>query len=724
MDGALIDLSQSIRPAGEGHRRPLKPSFRMALLAGGVESVRLHLLSGHDVDGADERGRSPLMLAATKGHLDICKLLLEAGADPSLRDKDGNDALSTAIACGQMAIACLLSEVKGAAAGHEPCRPGEVDDLAQPVAVHSCGGDEQCRPDFARLVDDKEREPDVESGDDAFDPSAWQEEIERPVPPHDPTCIEGARAVQGRLSLHVAIDTDESWNDVEIDLPELDRVEGRRSGIEPQAWQRLRKAILEALRDNRITAERIRGAVQEGEADDPDSAGIESNLRLVLGDLGVVIDDEACAPDNVIEAGDDEENRFAEVADDALEFLSQLESAATDPYALYLKSLSPELLTRDDETALGVAVEEGVREVLAALAASPAVAAKLREDALAILAGQRHARAMFDVVSAQGNAEGGIEESVDSEEDAEGDVAATGFPSEYSKHLTAIADLCGQIEIDRGELAERLFTAALSPGYLSELQCIAAQDATIPVKESIAAGLAKAEAGRKRLIEANLRLVLWVARQHGGMLVTDRIQEGNIGLTRAAAKFNYKRGTKFSTYAVWWIRQAITRAIADTARTIRLPVHVWEALRKVEKVRRQAVLEQGLEPGLDGIAAATGLSPDRIRRLLELPGEPVSMDDPDVADEICNVADDNLPRPEEVLMISEQQAYVRKYLKCLRPREESIIRHRFGIGCEEKTLEEVGRVYGLTRERIRQIEAKALKKLGRPDRLEQLRDAL
>lgn len=701
----------------------------MAVLAGGVESVRLHLDSGHDVNGADERGRSPLILAAFKGHIEVCRLLLEAGADPFIRDNDGNDALSIALARSHTAVARLLSATKEAAATRPEVDPSsKVGDPARETLAQSCDEEcEECQSDSGPVASHREGElaSALWSSDDAVDTSAWQEEIWWSVPPHDLACAAEARAVQDRLSRHVPIDTDESWDDVEIDLPELDEVAHRPARIAPEAWEALRAVTIEALRDNRIRADRIRESLPDGEADDPDKTRIEANLRLVLGDLGVVIDEDPCAPDSVIEAGEEDEDQFGELAADALVFLRQLEASDSDPCSLYLRHLPQELLTREDETALGATIEEGVREMLAALAASPAVVAKLREDALAILTGRMHVRAMVDVAAGQGSTEEGFPELVDGEEDAGAEGTEKRVPAECSAHLTVVADLCKRIDVDRIKLAERLFDLCLSPDYLSELQRMARQDdAPSVAREGVAAGLAKVEAAKKRLIESNLKLVLWVAKQHGGMLLADRIQEGNIGLMRAAGKFDYKRGTKFSTYAVWWIRQAITRAIADTTRTIRFPSYVSESLRKVEKVRQEAILENGSEPDADQIAVITGLRSDLIRKLLALPEEPVSMGDPGVADEIVSMPDESMPSPEEALTILERQASVRNYLKCLSAREESVIRHRFGIDCDEQTLEEIGQSYGVTRERIRQIEAKALEKLRKSNRLEQLRDAL
>ena len=217
---------------------------------------------------------------------------------------------------------------------------------------------------------------------------------------------------------------------------------------------------------------------------------------------------------------------------------------------------------------------------------------------------------------------------------------------------------------------------------------------------------------------------MWVAKKHRGLSLADRIQAGNIGLMRAVDKFDCKRGTKFSTYAVWWIRQAIFRAVDDSARIIRLPVHVVECLRKVERARVLAFAKDGRESDAYRIATLADLPPERVRKMLAVPEDPLPMDNPGTVEEVCNIADESTPSPEETARFAETQRLLRDHVDSLVPREARVIRRRFGIDCDEHTLEEVGKEFGVTRERIRQIEAKALRKLRHPDRLERLRDVL
>jgi RNA polymerase primary sigma factor len=695
-------------------RKPLSPGFRLAILNGSISSVQTHLASGSDVRSADEKGRSPLMLAADRGRLDVCRLLVEAGADPALTDHDGNDAVAVARLKGHVDVVDFLT-----GASSIPQSDSDVSEAAVYEARNTHASAAADHTDFHDIDDtiDVGQAASTSALDavseilttscqpyDQIDGDVWQQEITPPAPPDNPSCAQSSSRLQDVLTRHQAVDLDESWNDVEIELPDIAYA---NSSIGVDQQRAIRLLLLEAIRDGRILENRISSAISEAAQDESDTfSGAEwaASLRLVLSDLGIIIDDEVEAPDAVLAADENDEAQFGDTATSAFAWFQKHQSDDSDVLSLYLKSLPTGRLDHEDVIRLGKAVDQSTRDVLAIVTACPEVVATLRADAEAVLSGQLSVHSMLDRM--------GDPSGMDATEDDDFDV------------LAGINSACLDALTGRSQLATSRFLSELSEEYLLRLQNIAiSSDKTGNTRERLRAAAEKAKAAREQLVRANLRLVIWVARRYGGLTLADRIQEGNLGLMRAARKYDYRRGTKFSSYAVWWIRQAISRAVADLARTIRLPVHVHESLRRVEKARHRIETETGLEAQPSQIATVTELSEQQVGKLLRVPDEPLSID-PELELSIEGLADESSPNAEEALLHLDMRIQVRRHLAILTAREELVIRYRFGIGCDEHTLEEVGQIYGVTRERIRQIEAKAMRKLGHASHIRRLRSLL
>ncbi len=294
----------------------------------------------------------------------------------------------------------------------------------------------------------------------------------------------------------------------------------------------------------------------------------------------------------------------------------------------------------------------------------------------------------------------------------------------YLKEIGKVPLLSAEEEI---ELAQKMEAGEMAKSQLEE----AGDDLDDEAKKELQKLIAQGDYAKKKLAEANLRLVVSIAKRYvgRGMLFLDLIQEGNLGLIKAVEKFDYRKGYKFSTYATWWIRQAITRAIADQARTIRIPVHMVETINKLIRVSRQLLQELGREPTPEEIAEEMDIPVERVREILKISQEPVSLETPIGEEEDSHlgdfIQDENVPVPADAAAFTLLKEQLVEVLSTLTEREQKVLRLRFGLDDgRARTLEEVGKVFNVTRERIRQIEAKALRKLRHPSRSRKLRDYL
>ena len=658
------------------------------------------------------------MLAAAKGGIDACRILLDAGADIALIDAKGNDALLLAINCGHKEVESLLrSRISGA-----------DNSLHQVLA----------NPLELLVVDNVTLQID-----------GWDEEDAVTTPPPDAsTCVE-ARSCQNAISQHVPVDTAEDWSEVDVVLPFVPS--GRFwETLNPEIRIGTRRLILFGIEHGAVSIEHVNGLLSTEDSHELD-LDFTHWLLLALSDLKIQVDDRR--PDRVFDGvvapEDTDSDESVTVLNEAINFLEDLASPASDPLYVYAKDVGRyPLLTREDEVELGQNLAQGLSETLAEIAKSETAVHQLLIAVEELREADQNVGVAAVVLDEQ--LVSGIEEE---EENAIPSLAGdtdlfvgTDHQTEeqdFQRRVEKVRQICISIrshdaskskqgsstwESAASAVYDELQQLRFSWGFLAHLVETLKQTSPQGYR-GLEACFQRAADARQRMIESNLRLVRSIAfrYRHQTLSLLDLIQEGNIGLIKAVERFDYKRGFKFSTYATWWIRQAITRALADQGRTIRIPVHAHETLNQLLRAKRQLEEELDHAPTADEIARACEIPEGKAIRLLRISEGPVPLDISADANEDDTLAD-TIPDNIRVTLFDRLEREhlhktICKVFTTLLPREAAVIALRFGIeDGEEHTLADVGETYSLTRERIRQIEEKALRKLRHPVRKRILRD--
>jgi len=680
--------------------KPLNPLLKLAVLSGIQTAVNLHIRRGIEVNAVDDKGRSPLILAASKGHVDTCRILLEAGADPRIRDNEGNDALSIALDKKMGNLAELLKK-----------RLSEFDyDLINKVKQlhHVSSKNKSC--------------DDLNSLDEALDLSDWESEEDSPAPPQDDECLAMVSEVHQAISAHIPIDNDEDWSDVDIDLPDSSR--NNRRIRDDEVRNEVLRLFVTAIQERHASHRWIEDIALDYKGDS--DRELENRLIFILEEHGVIVDDvEWMLPDILIPLDEDVED----IANEALSFLNELTSQNIEPQRLYEKDMAKtvSLLSREGETEVGNIIDEGLEEAIISVSGSVTAITEILCVADKILKNELPLETMVNrETMIQSEDDGPVDESYHFQEDNE-DIDEKPI-SELTAQIETIRDLLPHLSKENSHIMlDCLRELRLSWAFMEYLCNRLGQSKRDPVAHfALEFALDKVKRAKSRMVESNLRLVYSIARKyiHSGLSFLDLIQEGNLGLIKAVEKFDYRRGFKFSTYATWWIRQSITRAIADQARLIRVPVHMVESVNLVERARDRIEQTTGLTADAANIARQLSVPIERVTKALRASSEIVPIDSLIIEDatnaEFFFSASSG---PEESAMQIALHDELERMLDTLNSKESEVLRLRFGLNeNDEQTLEEIGQVFMVTRERIRQIEAKALRKLRYPSRAESLRD--
>jgi len=757
----------------------LNKLLKLASLSGVVVAIRHHIEKGDDLNLSDAKGFTPLILAASKGHSEACSVLIDSGADISLMNNDGDSAIDIAKANGFVDLAKILeAQLISSSTGLD--LPEEVKDTSP--------------------IDDLEinlwvAEP------DSLTPITTNENYNKSV------------VIQNKISAFTPIDTDEDWEEIDIVLPDSThkkRKDKTSFELEINVRWEVHSLLARGVKNQYISAHDINEVALKIDAEN--YKRVQCHLTVVLGDLGVVIEDYDWIRSDISNDLMDEDD----LVSDAVDFYFYIDSNANSPFSSYAKEFSGiQLLSHKAELDTAKRLQESVQSSIYLMAMyTPIIVEFLKRFSL-IDTGEAAVKSLLkgkalesvDVESLLGSEQRLSDENLDEDGDnlleyeelktiadelyaalasqnkslIENDVSALRKeccrlfsmfrlkPNALLELKSFLTDTMATIrqqertiskivvtdaQIDRRDFidsftgnevnfqwadsyirAKKYYSSTIRKNHNT---IIMAQTKLVEIEKTSGMKIseikdihrkmsiqdAKSRRYKKEMIEANLRLVISIAKKYmnRGLDFMDLVQEGNIGLMKAVDRFEYQRGFKFSTYATLWIRQAMSRAIADFGREIRIPVHQIEVIDKVNRIKREIEIDTGSEATAQDIADILSLPKSNVQQAIKYDIQMASID---LIYEQAALIEDNTALPEDTAMKSALEKAVGNILSETTPRGAEVISRRFGIGeynGVNQTLEEISQVFGVTRERIRQIEAKTLTYFSHPNRSDCLKD--
>jgi len=669
--------------AGDERQSSLRPLLRLAALRGDAEHVLRYLELGGDVEARDQQGRTLHMLAASKGHVDLCRLISEHALQIE-RLAVQNAGNPTAMPDGLRSNA-------------------EAEESTQTRATDST---ENSTPEG----DEFESE--------FFAP--WEEESAAEAPLEDPSLRSTIQVVQEVISKHVIVDKDEDWGDLAILLPSHAEISLIRELNRSSSHGLFEAVIHRAHVEGNFNPHDLEVISREIEGDE--SGDVLRQLTVLMGQIDAVPeDDDEWLPALHLE----QESEPASDSDigELEQFMQDLASMTNDPYFHFGKiAQSSVLLDRMGEERIGLLLDLSLKDAYRAIAESPHAVASIANLATDFERG-RVSVGQISHISSEDDEH--ASDLPDASDNADNDAALARPVSGLNLGDMLESARCGCLALQDNPDNQILAKDALAAVSALELTSSTVKRFD---KEFKAAGctsvlLRRAVQRLSRLelemFHANVRLAVHVADSHAWSTLPrmDRIQECLIGLLKAIDRFDYARGNKFSTYAMWWLKQSVGRAIGDTARVIRLPIHVMEKVNKVSKAVRVLGEDSFDDVRPEDIAKICDLSVADVAKLLNVVHDAVSWDQQDETANLVLATQDTFQPPEEATDAYLRRRAIDDCLSSLGSREAEVIRHRFGlIDGDDKTLEEVGQIFGVTRERIRQIESKALRLMRHPSR--------